>query len=124
MQQDNLFQALGGFEAILAAVDIFYEKVTADPDLSGFFNNLDMDGQQQKMVSFMSWAFGGPHEYRGRDLREAHRGLVRNRGLGDSHFDKVAGHLQATLEELVVAPELIGQVIALVAGTRDEVLDR
>ncbi len=68
----------------------------------------------------MAWAFGGPEEYRGRDLRTAHRHL----GLDDRHFDAIAGHLRATLRELGIAPELIEESISIVAGTRDDVLDR
>jgi hemoglobin len=49
---------------------------------------------------------------------------VKDRGLTDEHFDAVAGHLKATLEELEVEAGLIDEVIELVGGTRAEVLDR
>jgi hemoglobin len=71
----------------------------------------------------MTWAFGGPAEYKGRDLREAHGALVK-RGLSDSHFDAVAKHLSATLEELGVEKQLINEALAIVGGTRPEVLNR
>jgi hemoglobin len=83
-----------------------------------------MEAQTKKQVAFMTWAFGGPAEYRGRDLRAAHANLVRDRGLTDSHFDAVAEHLQATLVELGVAPELITEVLSIVGGTRNDVLSR
>ena len=38
-------------------------------------------------------------EIQGRDVRSAHLRLVKQ-GLSDAHFDAVAGHLQATLQEL------------------------
>jgi hemoglobin len=72
----------------------------------------------------MAHAFGGPDAYKGKDLREAHAHLVKERGLTDAHFDAVAGHLKGTLEELGVDAALIGEVLALVGGTRVEVLDR
>lgn len=122
--ESSIFERIGGFEAILAAVDIFYDKVTADDSLAHFFTSLDMEAQQQKMVSFMAWAFGGPEEYKGRDLREAHKGLVERHGLDDRHFDAVAGHLQATLQELQVESDLIAQVMTTISGTRDAVLGR
>ena len=39
-------------------------------------------------------------------------------------FDAVAGHLSATLQELGVSQELIGQVMAIAGSTRNDVLGR
>jgi hemoglobin len=119
----SLYERIGGEAAIMAAVDRFYAKVLADDLTQPFFEGLDMEAQSRKQLAFMAWAFGGPAEYRGRDLRTAHAGLVA-RGLGDAHFDAVAGHLKATLEELHVAPDLVEQVLEIVANVRDEVLGR
>ncbi len=124
MTEKTIFEEIGGFDAILAAVDIFYSKVMKDELLARFFEHLDMDSQGNKMVSFMAWAFGGPDEYKGRDLRIAHQGLVKNMGLNDQHFDAVATHLKSTLEELDVGNALITRVLELVGSTRNDVLDR
>lgn len=124
MAEKPIFEEIGGFEAIIAAVDIFYEKIMQDQRLERFFAHLNMDSQQDKMVAFMAWAFGGPEDYKGRDLRLAHQGLVKNMGLNDSHFDAVAEHLQATLQELDVPSPLIQRVLDLVGSTRNEVLNR
>ncbi len=123
MTGESLYERLGGEGALMAAVDLFYRKVLADDLIRGFFEKLDVSAQSRKQVAFMSWAFGGPVEYRGRDLRVSHADLVK-RGLGDVHFDAVAGHLKATLEELGIAPDDIAEVLTIVAGTRDEVLNR
>ena len=119
-----LFDRIGGMEAIMAAADIFYEKVLEDPVTSRFFSDVNMQAQVQKMVSFMTWAFDGPSEYKGRDLRSAHKHLVAQHGLNDEHFDAVARHLVATLQELSVPQALIDEAVGIVATTRDEVLDR
>ena len=109
---DSLFDSIGGEGAVDAAVDIFYRKVLSDDSISAFFDTTDMDGQRAKQKSFLTMAFGGPNEYTGKDMREAHAPLVE-KGLNDSHFDAVAGHLQATLEELNVPADLIAQVMAI-----------
>jgi hemoglobin len=119
----SLFERIGGEAAIMAAVDRFYEKVTADELTRPFFIGLDLAAQTRKQVSFMAWAFGGPAEYKGRDLRTAHAGLVA-RGLNDAHFDAVAGHLKSTLAELGVASDLIDEALGIVGSVRDQVLGR
>ena len=123
IMNDSLFESLGGAGAVDAAVDIFYRKVLSDDSISGFFDTTDMDDQRAKQKSFLTMAFGGPNEYTGKDMREAHAPLVE-KGLNDSHFDAVAGHLQATLEELKVPADLIAQVMAIAGSTRDDVLNR
>ncbi len=123
-KQKPLFDRIGGLEAIMAAADIFYEKLLRDPLLARFFENVDIRRQNQKMVAFMARAFQGPTEYKGRDLRTAHSDLVKYHGLTDAHFDAVAVHLAATLKELDVAQDMIDEAIAIVASTRKEVLDR
>lgn len=119
----SLYERLGGEPAVNTAVDIFYRKVLADPTISEFFDSTDMDEQRAKQKAFLTMVFGGPEEYTGKDMREAHAPLVEQ-GLNDSHFDSVAGHLEATLKELEVAEDLIGEVMTIAGGTRDDVLGR
>lgn len=119
----TLYERLGGEAAVEAAVSRFYDKVMADPSLSHYFDGLDLNAQIAKQIAFMTMAFGGPSSYTGRDLRTAHAGLVK-RGMGDAAFDSVATHLKLTLEELGVAPEVVGEVLTIVGGTRKDVLSR
>jgi len=117
----SLYEQLGGAAAVEAAVDIFYRKVLADPSISDYFDSVDMDAQRAKQKSFLTMVFGGPNSYTGQDMRTAHAALVQ-RGLNGSHFDAVAGHLQATLAQLGVAQPLIAQVMGLAGSTRNDVL--
>ena len=107
----------------MAASNLFYEKVLADPLLSPFFDELDMSAQVQKQLAFLARAFGGPKELRGRDLRTAHAPLLE-RGLADSHFDAVLLHLRATLEEIGVESGAMDEALAIVGRTRAQVLGR
>ncbi len=120
---DSLYERIGGAPAVEAAVDVFYRRVLADSHVNHFFDDTDMDAQRSKQKAFLTMAFGGPNEYTGKDLSDAHRDLVR-RGMNDSHFDAVAGHLQATLEELGVPEAETGEVMTIAGGTRDAVLCR
>jgi hemoglobin len=123
-EKASLYERIGGQAAVMAAVDLFYQKVLADDLTRPFFEALDMEAQIKKQVAFMTWAFGGPAEYKGRDLRTAHAQLVQKKGLSDAHFDAVAKHLDATLRELGLDNGLIQEALTIVAGTRKEVLGR
>jgi len=119
----SLYEKIGGEAAVNAAVDIFYRKVLADDRISRFFEGVDMDKQAAKQKAFLTFAFGGPNNYTGKDMREGHAHLVKN-GLNDSHVDAVIEDLGATLKELSVPDELISQVAAIAESTRDDVLNR
>jgi hemoglobin len=119
----TIYERLGGDAAINAAVDIFYNKVMEDPHINGFFVNVDRDALRAKQKMFLTLAFGGPNRYTGRGLRAAHSNAVRN-GLTDSHFDAVARNLQATLDELNVPAALAGEVMAILASAKNDVLGR
>ena len=72
----------------------------------------------QKQVQFLAYAFGGPEKYTGKDLKVAHARLIKEKGLNETHFDMVAGHFKATLEELGVPPDLVGECLEVVATAR------
>jgi hemoglobin len=118
----SLYERIGGETAVMAAVDLFYEKVLANTLTRPFFEALDMDAQVRKQIAFMTWALGGPNAYSGRDLTTAHAHLVRAKGLGDAHFDAVAVSLEATLLELGVERALVDEVLSVVGKTRSSVL--
>ncbi len=117
----TIFEQIGGAPAVDAAVDIFYRKVLTDDTISGYFDDIDMDKQRAKQKSFLTMVFGGPHDYTGKSLRDAHSRLVDN-GLNDDHFNAVAGHLKSTLDELNVPSELINQVLEIAESTRGDIL--
>ena len=117
-----LYDALGGETAVNTAVDIFYRKVLTDDRISHFFEDVDMERQAAKQKAFLTYAFGGPNHYSGKDMRAAHAHLVAQ-GLNEDHFNAVAGHLQSTLQELKAPQPLIDQVMAIAASTHDDVLN-
>ena len=77
MSTPSLYERIGGEVAVLAAVQIFYRRVLEDERTGKYLAALDMEQQIKKQTAFMTWAFGGPNEFKGRDLRTAHAPLVQ-----------------------------------------------
>ena len=114
----SVYRAIGGRAALVAAVDDFYGRLLADPELSPFFPRGAAARHRAFVVTILGEALGGPERYRGPDIGGAHRGL----GIGDAHFDLAAGHLGATLDELGVPSQLADRIIVIVAGLRPAVV--
>ena len=118
----SLYERIGGEAAVNAAVDVFYKKVFADPLLKPFFEGVDIPGQINKQKQFLTYAFGGPNNYSGKGLRNAHRQAV-GKGMNGQHFDRVMALLGETLTELGVPQDLIAEAAAIAASTRQDVLN-
>lgn len=118
-----LFERIGGEGAVKATVLKMYEKILDDVQLASFFENIDVELLRLSQSAFVTYAFGGPNHYSGKSLRNAHKGAVKN-GLTDIHFDRVAAHLKAAMEELNVPSDLIAEALAIVSSTRNDVLGK
>ncbi|KAA6423985.1 MAG: globin [Trebouxia sp. A1-2] len=67
----------------------------------------------------MTYAFGGPEEYHGKDMWRAHEKLVRDQGLNDNHFNIIVKHLVGALQKFNVPEEDIQAAGKVVETTRD-----
>ncbi|HEY3942069.1 MAG TPA: group 1 truncated hemoglobin [Acidimicrobiales bacterium] len=113
-----IFDQIGGAGAVGTAVDIFYEKVLGDPQLRGYFAGTDLALLKRHQRAFLTAALGGPDAYAGRAMGPAHAGL----GVTDAAFDAVVGHLAATLTELSVPDDTIGEIAAALLPLRSEIV--
>jgi hemoglobin len=95
----TLFGRLKGADGIAAVVSDFYRKVCSDVQLAHYFERTPMPLLQRHMVAFLVQATGGPKDYGGRDMLDAHEHL----GITGRDFDRVAEHLMATLREYGIA---------------------
>ena len=114
----SIYQAIGGRAALVAAVDSLYERLLADLELGPFFPGGVGTRHRAYVVTVLGEALGGPERYRGPDIAGAHDGL----GIGDTHFERAATHLGATLDELGVPCHLADRIVGIVAGFRSAVV--
>lgn len=118
MANKTLFETLGAELGIRTVVDDFYDRVVADPSLAHYFTSVDMSALRRHQVDFLSAATGGPKQYDGHDLAQAHAPL----GVTDSAFNAVVGHLIASLEACDVAPDTISTVVSALAPLRSDIV--
>ena len=116
----TIYEQIGGDNTVRRVVPIFYSKILQDKSINHFFHKIDMSKQIQKQHDFVTVALGGPNNYKGKDMREAHKNL----NLVESDFDSVVGHLGATLTEIGCPENLIGQIAGALIGLKDEVLNK
>lgn len=107
----SLYDEIGGAPAIKVAVTVFYNRVTADPDLAPWFTGVDLDRLKGHQQAFLTAALGGPNLFTGRSMGAAHAGLA----ITVEAFDRVLEHLAYTLFDMGLSYE---QVASAVDGLR------
>ena len=118
IERPSLYEELGGRAAIAAVVEEFYARVIADPTLAPMFAGTDLDRLRRHQAAFLVAALGGPNEYRGRGMRQAHTGL----NITAAQFGAVAGHLSDALAVCGVPDSTIATVIGHVAQLQGDIV--
>jgi hemoglobin len=112
------YERVGGGQAVKQVVDRFYELIMADDELVGFFKDTEMAQLKRHQVLLISQVLGGPANYDGRDLQQAHAGM----DIGRQDYLKVVAYLVQTMVEAGVDPAIIGRVGEALAATEQDVV--
>ncbi|MFG1919247.1 group 1 truncated hemoglobin [Micromonospora sp. NPDC048898] len=115
---ESHYDRIGGASSVKAAVELFYDKVLADPALAGYFAEVEMVGQRRHLTLMLTTVLGGPNEYTGRGLAEAHQPL----DIPVEHYAKVGEYLLATLTELGVPGDVLADVRVVLGQVQDQVV--
>ena len=119
MQTASLYERVGGEAGVIRLIDIFYQRVLADPELSPFFAHIPMEKLRRMQVEFFTSALGGPLQYSGRPLAHVHQG----HGITKAHLRRFTEHLLATLQSLNLSRQDVQSIYTRIALEAAEVAD-
>lgn len=116
----SVYQEIGGHDAVEAVVTDFYDHVLSDERLVPYFEGMDMQELRAHQIQFISAVAGGPVEYTGTDMREAHDHL----DIDEPDFDAVGEHLENALRTNGVDDDNVKAIMAEVVALKDPILGR
>jgi len=102
VNEQSLFDQVGGLPVLEQVHKVFYDKVYAHPWLGRFFAGHDQVSLERRQTQFMAEKMGGDVEYYGKGPAMAHRHMYITRELYDLRHEL----LRQALEEVGV-PELL-----------------
>ncbi len=114
----SLYDKLGGEATIKAVVEEFYRRILADARLAPIFSGADMGSLKRHQALFISQALGGPKQYDGRSMYEAHAHLE----ITEGQFNAVASHLVGTLKHFRVGQSDIDTVLGAIAPLKSQIV--
>lgn len=118
-QQSSLYKRLGGKPAITAVVHDFVGNVAADKRINGFFAKANIPRLKRQLVDQICAGTGGPCTYRGRSMKDAHRGM----GVQNRDFNALVEDLQKSLDKFKVPAREQKELIAILAPMRKDIVE-
>lgn len=112
------YERIGGGAALSSVVDELYLRLTTDPLVGHYFTDIDLPRQKRHMVLMLTQVLGGPNEYEGRSLADAHQPLE----ISDADYDRVGEHLMAIVGDAGVPDDIQGRLGDTLAAVRGDVV--
>jgi hemoglobin len=121
----TLWDRLGGEANVRKVVDDFTKAAAADPKV-----NFSRDGKykldeptvkylENQLVDFISSATGGPLTYRGKSMKDVHKGM----GITNAEYDALGKHLKKALELNAAKPQDVDIVMKAVDKLREDIVE-
>jgi hemoglobin len=118
-EQKSLYDRLGGKDAITAVVQHLWGVVAKDARINGFFAHTKPDAFAGQLIDFLCQGTGGPCVYKGQDMVKAHVGMK----ISSADFDALAEDIVITLDFFKVPAKEKGEVMSLLGGMKQSVIN-
>lgn len=118
-QDKTLYERLGGKEGIVKVVDDFAARCVADARINKKFAKSDAARLKTMLVDQICGATGGPCEYKGNDMKTAHK----NMGVTDGEFTALVENLVASLDHLKVPEAEKKELLALLGPMKPKIVE-
>jgi hemoglobin len=116
----SLYDRLGGKPALSAVVGELWNVVSQDARINGRFAHTKPDAFGGQLVEFLCQASGGPCQYQGRNMKDAHTGMHLSAG----DFDALAEDTAKVLDKFKVPATEKGEVLGLLGSLKGDVVNR
>ncbi|SDL65561.1 hemoglobin [Franzmannia pantelleriensis] len=123
MTTTSLYQRLGGEQGIALLVDDIVEAHMQNPTVQArYLPALDdpehLEELKGHLRDFLSAGSGGPAEYRGKNMLEAHRGM----NVGEAEYMAVMDDILGVLDRHGVDPQTRQEMLGIVYSLKEEIL--
>ncbi|WP_128545718.1 group I truncated hemoglobin [Larkinella soli] len=124
----TLYERLGGKTAISAVVDDFITNVAADPNMKRTFqplledvakgNTARVTSLRNNLIDQIGQATGGPEMYKGKSMKEAHKGMK----ITDTEFNSLVADLTKSLDKFKVPTAEKTELLTALAGLKGDIV--
>lgn len=123
-QAQSLYERLGGVYAIATVVDAFIEKLlvndtlNANPRINEARDQVPRAGLKFRVTALVCQVTGGPEQYTGRTMQEAHAHL----NITEKEWQAMLADFRKTLDEFKVGSREQKELIDIVESTKKDIV--
>jgi len=117
--EKTLFERLGGLDAITAVVEDFRDRVAQDDRINLKFARTDLGRLRKMLIDQVCEATGGPCQYNGRSMKQAHGGMKVTTG----EFNALVEDLVATLKQFKVPGREQDELLAILGPLKSDIVE-
>jgi len=119
-KDDSIYLALGKTEGITKIVNDFIPIIQADVRIKVFFEKIKKEDFSALLVAQFCELTGGPCQYKGKDMYEAHEGM----SISNAHFNALAEDLQIAMEMNQVPSSVSNRLVAKLAPMQRPIVSK
>lgn len=119
-KQASLYERLGGEAGIRKIANDVLDKNKNNPKIGRHFKEVNMQQLKQLVFEFFSMGTGGPHQYTGRDMVTAHKGL----NISENDFEIGNTDIIEAMESLGISSTEINEVIDILNSLKGDVVGK
>lgn len=114
----SLYDRLGGWDGIEQIVGDTISLHQDNPEISHYFENVDVEQLVAHVTAFFAAGVGGPSKYEGRDMTTAHASM----GLSNDDFDSAVADVLKAVSDNGVDSKSTAEVAAILESLRPAVM--
>ncbi|WP_415893069.1 group I truncated hemoglobin [Neptuniibacter sp. PT8_73] len=118
MSEISLYQRLGGEEKIKAIATSIFDNHTQNTAVSARYKDSDRDGVIKVVTEFICSGTGGPQEYTGKNMLDAHRGM----NISATEYLAVVDDIMNALESNDVGDQEKMEVLMIAYSLKGEIM--
>jgi hemoglobin len=119
-KEKSLYDRLGGKKAITAVVDQFVANVVADTRINAFFAKANAAKLKANLVDQICQASGGPCKYKGKSMKEAHKGM----GIASADFNALVEDLVKALDKFKVGDKEKNDLLGALGPMKGDIVEK
>jgi len=117
--QASLFERIGGEEGARAITEDIWNNHSKNPIVNNRFSNSDPKYVKEKVYEIVAASTGGPVEYTGKSMTDAH--ITMN--INDMEFNAVVDDVLKAFEMHGVAKKERDEVLAILWSVKDQIVN-
>jgi hemoglobin len=114
----SLYERLGKLDAIKAVTHEFVGNVAADKRINKFFAKTDVKKLEGNLVDQICEATGGPCKYKGKSMKDAHKGMK----ITEADFNALVEDLVKALDKFKVGEKEKGELLGALGGMKGDIV--